>query len=102
MPETITIDMTPTWTGLLPALLDARENIRRRLFATECDGKADGWCSVHEAGWERESDTVCQYDQRAWSTERARLFTELDNLEGQFRKMAKAADMAVEAQKEGK
>lgn len=96
-----TIDMTPTWSGLLPAMLDARGNIKRRLFAEECDGKADGWCSVHEAEWERESDTVCRYDERAWSAERGRLQQELTNLDGEFAKMARAADIAVAAQKEG-
>ena len=94
-----TIVLTPTWSGLLPALLDARANIKRRLFAEECDGKADGWCSVHESEWERDTDTVCRYDEREWLNERRRLSEELTNLDGEFAKMAKAADMMVEVQK---
>lgn len=92
------IDMTPTWSGMLPALLDARSNIKRRLFAEECDGKADGWCSVHEAEWERDTDTVCRYDEAKWAGVRQGLFTELTNLDGEFAKMAKGADMAVAIQ----
>ena len=95
-----TIVVTPTWSGLLPALLDARGNIKRRLFADGCNFDTDKtWCDVHEAEVERESDTVCQYDPAKWAGARQGLFTELTNLDGEFAKMAKGADMSVAIQK---
>ena len=101
--STKTIDMTPTWEGILPAMLEAYANLKRQLSTDECDGREDGWCSVHDAAWLEYEDlgddvskiTRCEIGLD-WLTVRKRRDEQqqaITNLGGEFARMAQAADL---------
>ena len=106
MPETISIDITPTWKALTPVMLAAYPNVMRKLNATECDGRTQDWCTVHDTDYERTGDTACSFMHRASPTERTAWRNDLSaaraDLEADFMRMAEAADRYNVQVKEGK
>lgn len=97
MGDTITVDITPSWVGILPVIRDADANMRRKLAATSCDGFEDGWCSVHNRVWDEDAAKArgCEWnrepaaDRNRWRRE---LEADLAANERSFTAMARGAD----------
>jgi hypothetical protein len=98
------IDITPTWSGLLPAMLAANANMTRQIAsAAYCDGREEGWCSVHDSTYDEPifSDSKCHVNSNEdefyeW---REGIVKALSDLNGEFRRMAEAADLYNEITK---
>ena len=107
MPDVITIDLTPTFSGLLPVMLAAHANMERKLSATNCDGFDENWCSVHDQPYDDDQADLdlatgrtikpkCEYwtalsgaAQHSW---RSDLLADMEANEATFRQMADLAD----------
>jgi hypothetical protein len=91
------IDMTPTWSALVSSMLVAHANMTRQIAnAAFCDGREDGWCSVHDSTYDEPifSDSKCHVNSNedAFYEWREGVVKALSNLNGEFRRMAEAAD----------
>ena len=92
-----TIDITPTWSGLVPAMLVAYVNMTRQQAANGCDGWEENWCTVHDSGFADDSISVihgCNVaaSTRAYNAWQANTQQTLANLTAEFARMAEAAD----------
>jgi hypothetical protein len=98
-PTGLVLDLTPSWTVILPVLLEARSAIRRRLAARACDGQEAGWCRTHDAGYDADApaaDAACAFaagaSQGDLARHRAGLLADLAVSDAAFAEMARAAD----------
>lgn len=94
--DIITIDMTPSWSALIEPMLEAHANMWRKRNAKGCGGQAEGWCWVHDMGFERETDTVCEFFHGLAGAEQSvrlnALSRDFHDLVTEFKRMAEAAD----------
>lgn len=99
--ETTTYEiLPPTWTAILPVMLDARSNIRFQLDAPGCVGVEDGWCRVHNNMFE-DDRTSCETmrDKEARREWRKRLDEAWRSNNELFQQMAEVANRAVAVQR---